>query len=214
MPYLCHVKKYVMTKKIVNNAEAALRRAWADDLREALRVLNGGGVILYPTDTIWGIGCDACNPEAVRRVYEIKQRADNKALIVLVDSEPKVEFYVRDVPEVAWDLMEVADRPLTLVLDGARNLAPNLLGEDGSIGIRVTAEPFSRDLCMRFKRAIVSTSANVSGAPAPRSFAEIPDAILRAVDYVCTSRREEKQPARASSVIKLTQSGEVSILRP
>ena len=202
-----------MTKKNLHTAEAAQRRAWADDLREALRVLNEGGVILYPTDTIWGLGCDACNPEAVRRVYEIKQRADNKALIVLVDSEPKVEFYVRDVPEVAWDLLDVADRPLPLVLDGARNLAPNLLGEDGSIGIRVTHEPFSRDLCMRFRRAIVSTSANVSGEPAPRCFAEIPEEILRAVDYVCTSRRDETQTAQASSVIKLTQGGEVTILR-
>lgn len=188
-------------------------REYRDDIRQALEVLNAGGVILYPTDTIWGIGCDATNAGAVKRVYEIKRRSDAKALITLIDSEAKLQFYVKEVPEVAWDLLEVADRPLTIIYDGARNLAPNLLAEDGSAGIRVTREEFSRNLCMRFKRAIVSTSANVSGQPAPRSFADISPEILSAVDYVCTSRREEKQTPPASNIIKLGVSGEVKVIR-
>ncbi|MBR2862551.1 MAG: threonylcarbamoyl-AMP synthase [Bacteroidaceae bacterium] len=184
-----------------------------EDIKRAIEVMNRGGIILYPTDTIWGLGCDATNEDAVRRIFEIKQRADSKALITLVDSEVKVESYVRDVPEVAWDLIELSEKPLTIIFDGARNLAKNLLAEDGSIGIRVTREPFSRELCMRMKRAIVSTSANVSGQPSPRNFSEIAEEILAAVDYVCTSRREEKENPAASSIIKLGASGEISIIR-
>ena len=170
-------------------------------------------MILYPTDTIWGIGCDACNAEAVRRVYEIKQREDAKALITLVDSEVKVESYVHEVPEVAWDLMECAERPLTIIYDKARNLAENLLAEDGSVAIRLTREAFSRELCFRMRRAIVSTSANRSGEPAPRCFAEISPELLAAVDYVCLSRREEPPTARASSIIKLGSGGLIEIIR-
>ena len=118
--------------------------------------MREGGVILYPTDTIWGIGCDATNEDAVRRVYEIKQRQDSKAMLVLVDSSVKVDFYVRDVPEVAWDLIDLADKPLTIIYSGARNLAANLLAEDGSVGIRVTNEDFSKRLCQQFRKAIVS----------------------------------------------------------
>ena len=129
--------------------------------------MREGGVILYPTDTIWGIGCDATNEDAVRRVYEIKQRQDSKAMLVLVDSSVKVDFYVRDVPEVAWDLIDLADKPLTIIYSGARNLAANLLAEDGSVGIRVTNEDFSKRLCQQFRKAIVSTSANISGQPSP-----------------------------------------------
>ena len=133
------------------------------DIKNAVEVLRKGGVILYPTDTIWGIGCDASNEDAVRRVYEIKQREDSKALICLVDSPNRMQRYFRNVPEVAWDLIEYADRPLTLILDGAVNVAPNLVAEDGSLGMRVTQEEFSRQLCYRFQKAIVSTSANISG---------------------------------------------------
>lgn len=176
--------------------------------------MQDGGVILYPTDTIWGIGCDATNEEAVRRVYEIKHRADSKAMLVLVDSAVKVDFYVQDVPAVAWDLIDVADKPLTIIYSGARNLASNLLAEDGSVGIRVTGEEFSKALCFRFRKAIVSTSANVSGQPSPRTFAEISDEIKNAVDYVVEARRTEAGPARPSSIIKLGQGGEVKIIRP
>lgn len=189
------------------------REDFREDIRKAVDVMSRGGIILYPTDTIWGIGCDATNEDAVRRVYEIKRRSDAKALITLVDSEAKVQFYVREVPEVAWDLIEVTERPLTIIYDGARNLASNLLAEDGSVGIRVTREAFSKTLCMRMKRAIVSTSANISGTPAPGSFSEIAPEILEAVDYVCTSRREERNSPPASNIIKLGVGGEVTIIR-
>ena len=184
-----------------------------EDIRRAVEVMNQGGVILYPTDTIWGLGCDATNPEAVRRIYEIKQRTDAKALISLVDSETKVQFYVKEVPEVAWDVMELSEKPMTVVFDGGRNLAPNLLAEDGSVAIRITKEAFSKELCMRMKRAVVSTSANISGQPAPRCFFEISEEIKRAVDYICTSRQDEPPTQTASSIIKLGAGGEVTIIR-
>lgn len=184
-----------------------------EDIRRAVEVMNKGGIILYPTDTIWGLGCDATNADAVRRIYEIKQRTDAKALISLVDSETKVQFYVKEVPEVAWDVMELSERPMTVVFDGGRNLAPNLLAEDGSVAIRITKEAFSKELCMRMKRAIVSTSANISGQPAPRCFSEISEEIKAAVDYICTSRQDEPPTQTASSIIKLGVGGEVTIIR-
>ncbi len=184
-----------------------------EDIRRAIEVMNQGGIILYPTDTIWGLGCDATNAEAVKRIYEIKQRTDAKALISLVDSETKVQFYVREVPEVAWDVMELSEKPMTVVFDGGRNLAPNLLAEDGSVAIRITKEAFSKELCMRMKRAVVSTSANISGQPAPRCFAEISEEIKKAVDYICTSRQDEPPTQTASSIIKLGAGGEVTIIR-
>ena len=184
-----------------------------EDIRRAVEVMNQGGIILYPTDTIWGLGCDATNPEAVKRIYEIKQRTDAKALISLVDSETKVQFYVKEVPEVAWDVMEFSEKPMTVVFDGGRNLAPNLLAGDGSVAIRITKEAFSKELCMRMKRAVVSTSANISGQPAPRCFSEISEEIKKAVDYICTSRQDEPPTQTASSIIKLGAGGEVRIIR-
>lgn len=188
-------------------------REYRDDIRQAVEVMNKGGIILYPTDTIWGIGCDATNPEAVKRVYDIKHRNDAKALITLIDSEAKLEAYVTNVPEVAWQLIEVAEKPLTIIYDGARNLAPNLLAEDGSAGIRITREEFSKNLCMRMRRAIVSTSANISGEPSPKCFADISPNIINAVDYVCTSRRNEEKNPPASNIIKLGAGGEVKVIR-
>lgn len=188
-------------------------REYRDDIRQAVDVMNKGGIILYPTDTIWGIGCDATNPEAVKRVYDIKHRNDAKALITLIDSEAKLEAYVTNVPEVAWQLIEVAEKPLTIIYDGARNLAPNLLAEDGSAGIRITREEFSKNLCMRMRRAIVSTSANISGEPSPKCFADISPDIINAVDYVCTSRRNEEKNPPASNIIKLGVGGEVKVIR-
>lgn len=175
--------------------------------------MSEGGVILYPTDTIWGIGCDATNEEAVRRVYEIKQRSDSKAMLVLVDSPVKVDFYVQDVPEVAWDLIELADKPLTIIYSGARNLAPNLLAEDGSVGIRVTGEVFSKRLCQQFRKAIVSTSANVSGQPSPGNFGEISEEIKSAVDYIVGYRQEEMVRPKPSGIIKLGKGGVIRIIR-
>lgn len=185
-----------------------------EDIKKACQVMREGGVILYPTDTIWGIGCDATNEAAVRRVYEIKQRADSKAMLVLVDTPVKVDFYVQDVPEIAWDLIDVADKPLTIIYSGARNLAPNLLAEDGSVGIRVTNEEFSHRLCQQFRKAIVSTSANISGRPSPHNFAEISDDIKSAVDYIVGFRQDEKANPKPSSIIKLGVGGEIQIIRP
>ena len=186
---------------------------YKEDIDRAIAVMQQGGVIVYPTDTIWGIGCDATNEEAVRKVYALKQRDDSKALITLVDREAKIEFYVREVPEVAWQRIEVADKPLTIIYDGARNLAPNLIAADGSVALRITREPFSRELCRRFRKAIVSTSANISGAPAPKTFADISEDILSGADYVCSSRREEDIPHVPSSIIKLGAGGEVKVIR-
>ena len=163
-----------------------------DEIKKACEVLQKGGVILYPTDTVWGIGCDATNEEAVKRVFEIKQRADSKAMLVLVDSPVKV---------------------LTIIYDGARNLAPNLIAADGSVGIRVTSEEFSKQLCFRFRKAIVSTSANISGQPAPAVFSEITEEIKQAVDYVVDYRREETGHPKPSSIIKLGKGGVVKIIR-
>jgi len=175
--------------------------------------MREGGVILYPTDTIWGIGCDATNEDAVRRVYEIKQRQDSKAMLVLVDSSVKVDFYVRDVPEVAWDLIDLADKPLTIIYSGARNLAANLLAEDGSVGIRVTNEDFSMRLCQQFRKAIVSTSANISGQPSPKNFSEISEEVKSAVDYIVGYRQEEISNPKPSSIIKLDKGGVIKIIR-
>ena len=175
--------------------------------------MQEGGVILYPTDTIWGLGCDATNPDAVRRVYEIKKRADSKAMLVLVDSSVKVDFYVQDVPEVAWDLIELADKPLTIIYSGARNLAPNLLVEDGSVGIRVTNEEFSKRLCQQFRKAIVSTSANISGQPSPANYSEITEELKSMVDYVVGYRQEEMGHPKPSSIIKLDKGGVIKIIR-
>ena len=188
-----------------------------EDIRNAVEVLRKGGVILYPTDTVWGIGCDATNEEAVKRVYEIKQRDDSKALICLVDSDARLQRYVRNVPEVAWQLIdslkESDSRPTTLILDGAINLAPNLIAEDGSIGMRITQEPFSKELCYRFQKALVSTSANISGEPAAQNYCDIDPRSVEAVDYVCWSRRQEHKPHQPSSIIRLRQNGEVEIIR-
>lgn len=185
-----------------------------EDIKKACQILREGGVILYPTDTIWGIGCDATNPEAVRRIYEIKQRIDNKAMLVLVDSAVKVDFYVKDVPNIAWDLIDLTDKPLTIIYSGARNLAENLLAEDGSIGIRVTNETFSKRLCQQFRKAIVSTSANISGQPSPRCFSEISKEIKDAVDYIVGYHQEDTTTSPSpSSIIKLGEGGIVQIIR-
>jgi len=183
------------------------------DIKNAVDCLRKGGVILYPTDTIWGIGCDASNPDAVRRVYEIKQRDDSKALICLVDSADRLQRYFRNVPDVAWDLIEYAEKPLTLILDGAVNVAPNLVAEDGSLGMRVTKEEFSRQMCYRFQKAIVSTSANFSGQPSPKSFYDIPEELKSQVDYIVQFARGRKSDGRPSSIIKLTEDGTVSVIR-
>ena len=184
-----------------------------EDIKKAIQCMQKGGVILYPTDTVWGIGCDATNKEAVAKVYSIKQRDDSKALICLVDSEARLQRYFRNVPNVAWDLLEAAMKPTTVILDDAVNVAENLVAEDGSLAMRITSEPFSKELCYRFQKPIVSTSANVSGEPAASNYEDISDVILNAVDYVCWSRRQEHKPHTPSSIVKLGRNGEVAVIR-
>ena len=184
-----------------------------EDIQKAVEVMRKGGIIIYPTDTVWGIGCDATNPEAVAKIYKIKHREDSKALVCIVDSDARLQRYVRNVPDVAWQLIDAVVKPTTLILDEAVNLAPNLIGEDGSIGIRITNEPFSKELCYRFQKAIVSTSANISGEPAAQNYRDISEEILSAVDYVCTSRRQEHKPHQPSTIIKVGATGEINIIR-
>lgn len=186
------------------------------DIRQAVAVLKKGGIILYPTDTIWGLGCDATNSEAVRRIFEIKHRADAKALITLVGSIAQLERTVDGVPEVAYDLLEFSERPTTIVYDRPNRyagLAPELLAADGTIGVRLTKEDFSASLCRAFNRPLISTSANISGSASPRSFAEISEEIKKAVDYVCESRREETGESQPSVVMRLSESGLFKVLR-
>lgn len=183
------------------------------DIKNAVEVMKNGGVILYPTDTVWGIGCDATNPEAVAKVYKIKHRDDSKALICLVDSDCRMQRYVRNVPEVAWDIIDLATKPTTLILDNAVNLAPNLIAEDGSIAMRITNEPFSKELCFRFQKPVVSTSANISGEETAQNYRDISEEIIAAVDYVCEARRNEHKPQTPSSIIKLTEDSTVTIIR-
>lgn len=184
-----------------------------EDIKKAIEVLNAGGLILYPTDTIWGIGCDATNAEAVKKVFELKKRVDSKALIVLVDTTAKLDYYVEEVPDLATDLMEMSEKPMTIIFDNARNVAQNLIAEDGSLAVRVTEEQFSNELCKRFRKAIVSTSANVSGTPSPACFAEVTEEIKSGVDYVVNYRQNETAKVAASSIIKLGLGGEIKIIR-
>lgn len=184
-----------------------------EDIKKAIEVLRKGGVILYPTDTIWGLGCDATNHEAVAKIYEIKQRVESKSMLVLTYDSNELEYYVADVPEIAYQLIDATDKPLTIIFDKGKNLAQNILGEDGSIGIRITHEQFSNQLCRRFRRPIVSTSANISGKPSPSNFSEIDSEIIDAVDYVVDYRRNDSSKAKPSSIIKLSAGGVFKIIR-
>ncbi len=183
------------------------------DLKEAVRVLKEGGLILYPTDTVWGIGCDARNPQAVEKIYRLKERADSKSMLVLVSSEGMLQRSVRSVPEIAWQLIDVAVNPMTIIYDHPVGVAENLKAEDGSLGIRITSEKFSRVLCDRLKGPIVSTSANKSGKPTPLTFAEISSEIKNGVDYVCLFRQKEKATSKPSNIIKITKENIVKVIR-
>lgn len=187
---------------------------YKQDLDTAIRVLRNGGIILYPTDTVWGIGCDATNVEAVAKIYALKQREDTKSMLVLVDSVAALDRIIPEVPDVAYSLIELATRPLTIIYDEAVGLAPNLVGEDGSLGVRVTGEEFSSMLCRTLRRPIVSTSANISGDPTPMVFSAISEEIINGVDYVVGYRQTDKSKTAPSQIIKLGKSGEVKIIRP
>lgn len=183
------------------------------DLQEALATLRKGGVILYPTDTIWGIGADATNPEAVARIYALKRRADSKSMLALVDSADSLYRWLENVPETALQLIDVAVDPLTIIYDSPRGIAPNMLAPDGSLGIRITSERFSRELCRRLGRPLVSTSANISGHPSAPFFGMIEPDILEGVDYVARYRRDDTTPHRPSGIIKVTDRETLTIIR-
>jgi len=185
----------------------------ASDIKRALEVLRSGGLIPYATDTIWGIGCDATNPTAVERVYQLKGRDQGKSLIVLLDNESKLTGDVHEVPEIAYQLIEYTERPLTVVYSGAKNLAPNLIAQDGSIGIRIVDHPFCSPLLQRFRKPLVSTSANFSGQPAPKNFSEISQEIINGVDYVVNCGQDDDRENQASMVMKLEPGGKFSFLR-
>lgn len=191
-----------------------LSLTFSADVDAAVRCMRSGGVILYPTDTVWGIGCDATNRESVRRVFELKHRADAKALISLVGSVGMLERFVDNIPDVAFELVELATNPITVVYDHPVGLAKELLAEDGSAGIRLTQERYSRELCRRLHRPVVSTSANISGEPTPAIFRQITKQIIDSVDYVATYRRDDMTARRSSSVIKISSDCQVKILRP
>jgi len=184
-----------------------------NDIKKALEVLKNGGIILYPTDTIWGIGCDATNVEAVKRVYEIKKREDSKAMLVLMENPNRLNSYVDEVPEIALDLIDVTDKPMTIIYSNAKNLAKNLINSDGSIGIRITEETFTQQLIQRFKKPIVSTSANISGDAPAQNFIEINQDIIDAVDYVVEYRQDDLTKAQASSIIKIGTDWGIQVIR-
>ena len=186
---------------------------YRDDIAEAVAAMRRGGVIAYPTDTVWGLGCDARNSAAVRRIFEIKRRCEAKALIPLVDSMAMLERTVDEVPEVAEQLIEAAVDPVTVIYDRGRDVAPELLADDGSIGVRLTREPFSAGLCRAMRGPVVSTSANFSGEPTPLDFSSIDPELLGLTDYVCRSRRDEAPAPKASTVIKISAGGLFKILR-
>lgn len=184
-----------------------------NDIDKAIEVLNQGGTILYPTDTIWGIGCLATDQQAVEKVYKIKKRSDTKSMLILLEDANRLPSYVDEVPEIAWELLDAADKPMTIIYPGAINLAANLISEDQTIGIRIAGDEFCQRLIQKLRRPIVSTSANISGQPSPAKYDEISQEILDAVDYVVEWRQDDLTPAAASSIIKLGTTGEISILR-
>ena len=184
-----------------------------EDLQQAAETLRKGGIILYPTDTVWGIGCDARQEDAVKKIFALKQREDSKSMLCLLDSPAKLQGYVDEIPYMAWDLIELATRPLTIIYPGAKNVAPSLLAEDGSLGIRITQEKFTQALCNAIHGPIVSTSANISGEPTARTFAEISEAIRSGVDYIVRYRREDTTPHQPSRIIKLGVHNEIKIIR-
>lgn len=185
-----------------------------EEINSALEVLKNGGLILYPTDTIWGIGCDATNPQAVAKIFALKGRDQNKSLIILLDADSKIESYVRHVPDVAYDLIEFAENPLTIIFSGAKNLAPEVINEeDGSVGIRVVKHPFCQQLIQRFRKPIVSTSANLSGRASPASFSQIDQKIINGVDYVVDLEQDDTAPKKPSTIMKIEPDGLFKFIR-
>lgn len=185
----------------------------AEDLKNAVETMQNGGIILYPTDTVWGIGCDARNAEAVAKVYALKRRSDTKSMLVLLDAPGRLNYYVEQVPDMAWDLMEFSTRPLTIIYPKAREVARNLIAEDGSLGIRITKDPFCQRMCAMLKGPVVSTSANISGETTPTVFSKISKEIIDGVDYVVKYRQNDTAAAKPSSIIKLEINNVFELIR-
>ena len=182
------------------------------EVHNAFEVIQNGGIILYPTDTVWGIGCDASNPEAVAKIYALKKREESKSMICLMNGEKMMYNVFKDIPAVAWEIMDLSERPTTLILDNPRNVAANLIANDKTLGIRIVKEPFCFKLMERMKRPLVSTSANLSGMFTPKSFKEISPEIIKGVDYVVNLHRD-KICDKPSTIIKLTNDSQVKIIR-
>jgi len=183
------------------------------DIQNAIEVLKKGGVILCPTDTVWGLSCDATNELAVEKLYKIKQRSKEISLIILVDSSSKIQQYVKEVPEIAWELIEASDKPLTIIFPDAKNLALNVIANDRSIGIRVCNDEFCKHLIYKYRMPLVSTSANISGKKTPLNFNEISEELIKKVDYVVKYKQNDFYKSQPSSIIKLMTNGEFKILR-
>ena len=182
------------------------------EIQNAYEIIQKGGIILYPTDTVWGIGCDATNAEAVAKIYKLKKRAETQSMIVLMNGEKMIYNVFKEIPEVAWQIIDLSENPTTLVLDKPRNVAPNLIAPDQTLGIRIVKEPFCFKLMEKMKKPLVSTSANISGQPTPKSFKEISPEIIKGVDYVVNLHRE-KIAGKPSTIIKLTSDSQVKVIR-
>lgn len=184
-----------------------------DEVAKALKVVQKGGIILYPTDTIWGIGCDASNTEAVKKIYRLKQRDEAKSMIILLDTENRLESYIREVPSIAYELIEYAENPLTLVMPGAKNISPALISEDGSVGVRIAKHDFCCQLIQRLRKPLVSTSANISGRPSPQNFGQIDPEIIDGVDYVVDLEQHSMELKKPSTIMRLQPDGRFEFLR-
>ncbi|MFC5682939.1 L-threonylcarbamoyladenylate synthase [Flavobacterium sp. MAHUQ-51] len=182
------------------------------EVHKAYEIIKEGGIILYPTDTVWGIGCDATNPEAIAKIYKLKQREETKSMIVLVNGERMIYNVFKEIPEVAWQIIDLSEKPTTLILDHPRNVAKNIIAADDTLAVRLVKEPFCYKLLERMKNPLVSTSANISGEPTPKSFKEISPEIIKGVDYVVNLHRE-KICQNPSTIIKLTNDSQVKIIR-
>lgn len=184
-----------------------------DEVATALKVIQEGGIILYPTDTVWGIGCDATNTEAIKKIYKLKQRDEAKSMIILLDTENKLETYIKEVNPLAYDLIEYAENPLTLVMPGAKNVSPAMIAADGSIGIRISKHPFCQQLVQRLRKPLVSTSANISGKPSPQYFSQIEAEIINGVDYVVKIDQNHKEIKTPSTIMRLESDGKFEFIR-
>lgn len=184
-----------------------------DEVAKAFSIIKDGGIILYPTDTIWGIGCDATNTDAVKKIFQLKQRNEAKSMIILLDSDAKLPSYVKEVPDIAYDLIQYAENPLTLVMSGARNISPALIAADGSVGIRITSNQFCQQLIQRMRKPLVSTSANISGNASPQYFSQIDEAVINGVDYVVDLEQHSKEIKNPSTIMRLEHDGRFVFLR-